>query len=125
MTAIHAIIKALPNNIIHSFGILPSYVWILFTLVITVFVLITQTYANGRQFFLKIGQWIYIGIAVVFATVAPQILQDSVYMVPRDTYAMASLPGLLLLWGIYDQTDRQQKLEKFILGIVCIYLAIQ
>lgn len=125
MTAIHAIIKALPNNIIHSFGILPSYVWILFTLVITVFVLITQTYANGRQFFLKISQWIYIGIAVVFATVAPQILQDSVYMVPRDTYAMASLPGLLLLWGIYDQTDRQQKLEKFILGIVCIYLAIQ
>lgn len=74
----------------------------------------------------KIGGIIYIIAGTIISCVMPQLLQntESIWMVPRTVYALASLIGVMILF-LYSNFKVEKRLENLIIIISVLYIATQ
>ena len=122
------IIQNLPNILISTHGIVPKYLFFIFIcLIILVYIIkCINEKLNVKIILLDILKYIYVGCAIVFATVAPQALQNEVYMVPRDTYAAASMAGIFILcMNVFNKNDSSKIYNNIIIGMSMIFIIIQ
>lgn len=110
--------------LINTYNILPKYVFmvaITFILLVIIYKSIKEK-NNKKQKMLKIAGAFYIILGIFFATVAPQILQDtnSIWFVARSSYPMAAVIGILLLY-LCSKFDINT-IEKYIIIIFIVIL---
>lgn len=111
------------NLLINTYGILPKYLFIGFIFAIVIFIiykLIVSKEENATTKILKLSGAFYILAGTLFATIAPQILQntDSIWFVARSSYPMASVIGILLIY-VFLYLD-VKNIEKNIIIIISV-----
>lgn len=88
--------------LINTYDILPKYLFVVVILIIVGIIIYKAIKSNNntKQKILRISGAFYIIVGTLFATVAPQMLQDtdSIWFVARSSYSMAAIIGLLLLY---------------------------
>ena len=127
MDSITLIISSIKSIFVNSFGIMPKYVFLASLAIVAIVYLYCciKNKDTWKEFCYNIFKYIYVVVAVIFATVAPQLLQNTVYMVPRDTYTMASLLGITILLA-YTILKKDSKLMNYAVIIVAsVFIAIQ
>lgn len=130
------IIQGIKDLMINSYDLFPKYVFILAILAVIVFAIYKllrskTTLARDMQTvrkekLIKGLAIVYIIAGTLFATVAPQILQntDSIWFVARSSYPMASVIGILLIY-ILSNFEVNNIEKNIIITTSCIYMIIQ
>lgn len=122
------IIQNLPNILISTHGIIPKYLFFIFICLILLVYIIRciREKLDVKIILLNILKYAYVGLAIIFATVAPQALQNEVYMVPRDTYAAASMAGIFILcMSVFNKNENTKIYDNILIGISVIFIFIQ
>lgn len=101
--SVQKIIEGTKNLLINTYDLFPKYLFSICILGIILFAIykaILSQEGEIKEKLLKISGLIYILVGTLFATVAPQILQntDSIWFVARSSYPMASVIGILLIY---------------------------
>ena len=125
--SISLLMSSLKKVFINSFGIIPAGMFIFVFIAFTVIYIYScwQNKENGNIFAYNVFKYFYVTIAVIFATVAPQLLQDTVYMAPRDTYTLASLLGIIVLLA-YTILQKDNKIIDYaVIAITVIFIFVQ
>lgn len=126
--SIQKVLDGSKNMIIHTYNILPKYVFAISILVVFVIIIYKSIRDNVtvKQKILKILGAIYIIAGAFLATVAPQLLQDtaSIWFVARSSYPMAAVIGILLIYTCIE-FDISKILAKSIIVLSVLFLIIQ
>ena len=94
---IKSILKTTLDIFKNTFDILPQYLF-LGLLLITCIVFVIKIFRNREgKIGLNIFALIYVIIATILSTVAPQIMQAYVYMVPRNTFSLGAILAIVLI----------------------------
>ena len=124
---IKAIINQIPS-MLHSFYILPGITFIisiicaLLLLLFSVFV-----YVKKKRILILLGA-IYAMIVNFMGTIAPQLLQntESVWLVPRATYAFGATIGIIILYSYLNTNIEDNiKFNKLIYILIVPFMFIQ
>ena len=118
------------KNMIHSYGIMPKYIFMEFLMLIIVYILykILINRDSLKTKILNMCSILYIIFGTLVITVLPQIMQNtnSIWMVARSTYAFASLPGILLLHLFVNINEEQIiKMDKIIVLVSLLFIVAQ
>lgn len=124
LLSIKIIFPQIKNMLIKSYNILPQYFFLFFCIVILIITI--YSCIKKRTILLSSFSLIYILLALLCITIAPQIMQNpsSVWLVPRSTYVFASLPGILLIF-LSLNFKINLKTNKLILIFLSIFLIVQ
>lgn len=111
-----------------TYGILPKYLLILliaFTIILIIYQIVIKK-DDIKYKILDILKVIYIIAGTLFATIAPQIMQntDSIWLVARSTYSYAALYGILVLY-LFMNYKINKKVEYITIILSLILLVIQ
>lgn len=126
--SITKVLNGTRNMLTETYGLLPENLFLIITCIILVAISYKAIKCKSTicQKILKISGAIYIISGTIFATVAPQILQDtnSIWFVARSSYPFASIIGLLLLY-LCSKFDIN-KIEKIIIiTLIISFIIIQ
>ncbi len=113
-----------------TYQIIPKYVFFIALSIMILFLIITiftkkDNKKNKAIIVLKI---LYIILATYIVTVFPQILQstDAIGFAPRNTYAFASLIGIIVLYTFLLQGDSKKSVITYTsVAILILYLIFQ
>ena len=127
--SIRKICTSTKSMILGTYNMLPKYlfailVFAIFCVIVYQIIIQKNSIKNKTIEILKV---IYIIIAVIFASIAPQIMQntDSIWFVARSTYSYASLFGVLMLY-LFTNFENIKKLNmNFLITISLILLVVQ
>ena len=127
--SIRKICTSTKSMILGTYNMLPKYlfailVFAIFCVIVYQIIIQKSSIKNKTIEILKV---IYIIIAVIFASIAPQIMQntDSIWFVARSTYSYASLFGVLMLY-LFTNFENIKKLNmNFLITISLILLVVQ
>ena len=111
-----SIIKMLQGTkrmLVNTYDLLPKYVFIII-IAILLGIIIYQALKkkiSSKKKILEILGAFYVIAGTLFATVAPQILQDtsSIWFVARSSYSMAAIIGLLTMYAFMKDTCKNEK----------------
>ncbi len=123
------IIKDLKNIILNSFYILPKFTYLGFVVLIFIIFVIKLIMEKSKEknipsIFLNIFFFCYIVCATLFASAMPQVLQNYVYIVPRNMYAFGAMPAILILF-MYKRVNIGKVLNKLIPILGVIFLIVE
>lgn len=125
---IKAIINQIPS-MLHSFYILPGVTFIISILCVFLLLLFSVfVYTKKKKKLLILLGAIYAIIVNFMGTIAPQLLQntESVWLVPRATYAFGATIGIIILYS-YLNTNIQDniKINKLLCILIIPFMFIQ
>lgn len=126
-----SIIKMLQGTkrmVINTYDLLPKYVFMILIAVllgIIIYQAIKKKISSKKKILEILGAC-YLIAGTLFATVAPQILQDtsSIWFVARSSYTMASIIGLLTMY-IFMKTQIHVKMKNMLIVILLAFLLLQ
>ena len=126
-----SIIKMLQGTkrmLVNTYDLLPKYVFIII-IAILLGIIIYQALKkkiSSKKKILEILGAFYVIAGTLFATVAPQILQDtsSIWFVARSSYSMAAIIGLLTMYA-FMKTKIHAKMRNSIVIILVAFLLLQ
>lgn len=126
--SISKIIEETNKMFIDTYNLLPQYLFIsaiAILLGIIIYKAIIQK-SEVNEKILKILGAIYLIVGTLFATVAPQILQDtsSIWFVARSSYSMAAIIGILTLY-LFIKFDINRIEKNSIIILLILFLIIQ
>lgn len=111
-----------------SYGLLPEYVFSFSMIGIVVFILykIIKQKCSSKEKTLKLLSVIYIIGISLLVTIAPQLCQstESIWLVPRSSYPLASVIGVLILY-LFVNFDIKNAMKNIIGVLFVIFLSIQ
>lgn len=114
-------------SMLDAFYILPKYVFIIvISIVFLLCIVLIIKYSTNKV--IKILGILYIIIATLLATLAPQLLQNtkSVWLVARSTYAFGSIAGIMLLYMFINTNLKISiKTHKVIIIFSILFLLVQ
>lgn len=125
------------QELFELYRILPKYTLLIVLSILTIITLIFLVLNKNKSIkakILKIFGLVYVILAILVVTLAPQLLQNtaSIWFTPRSSYPFATIIGIFILYillNIEDKSIDNKKLEyitniSFIL-IIIVILAIQ
>ncbi len=122
--------NGLADVVVHSFGVLPDFVYALVTGLVLVLVILYLGWTSEapRQSGKLVWELLtlpYLVAGSLAVTMAPHmgIASDMVWVAPRNVYAAGGLPGLLLLYLLLRREIPRRTATILTVGI-CMYLAI-
>lgn len=122
------IIKNIINIFVSTWQIMPKLIFSGFIVMIIVIIIYKafKQKRNTSEFIISICGIIYIIAGTVLTCIMPQLLQDteSIWMVPRAMYALASLIGVMLVL-LYTNFKVSKKLETLLVLVSILYISIQ
>lgn len=126
--SISKIIQGTNNMLTTTYGLLPNYLF-LTVMAILLGVIIFKSIRldkNTKEKILSILGAFYLIIITLFATVAPQLLQDTnqIWFVARSSYPMAAIIGILLEY-LFMKFDIKSITKNILICILTIFLIIQ
>lgn len=130
LESIQKIIEGTKTLLINTYNFFPKYLFFICILGILIFVIYKAIKSKEEKEvkgkLLKIAGAMYIIAGTLFATVAPQILQntDSIWFVARSSYPMASVIGILLIY-LFNNFKVNNTEKKIIICFSCIFMLIQ
>lgn len=111
-----------------SYGLLPKYTFSIgiVILVATAIYKIIKDKLTLKQSALVIGSLLYIILVATLVTVAPQLCQatESIWFVPRSSYPVAALIGILMLY-LFTNFEIKDKLKNFVAAVGIVLLSMQ
>lgn len=127
--SIQKIIDGTKSLLVNTYDLFPKYLFSICILGIILFAIykaIVSKEENAKGKLLKITGIFYILAGTLFATVAPQILQntDSIWFVARSSYPMASVIGILLIY-IFNNFNIKNIEKNAIIIFSSIFMIIQ
>ena len=126
--SIAKVIDGTKRMLVNSYDLLPKYLF-LAVIVILLGIIIYKTIresSSAKAKSLKILGAFYLMAGTLFATVAPQILQDtnSIWFVARSSYPMAAIIGILGLY-LFSKLDIKEVVKNIVICIFILFLLIQ
>jgi len=127
-SAINKIFESIRNMIIETYSIIPKYVFIvafgLIILYITIYIIKSKNTITAK--IIKSLSVVYIILGVFISTMMPHIMQNTsaIWFVPRSTYALASILGILLLY-FYINFESYNTISKIVSIIIILFLIVQ
>ncbi len=126
--SLRKIFVGLKELYIRSFDILPKYFFlsiIIISIIIFIISIIIDK-SKGSYKLLSILKLIYIIIMLNIFTILPQLIikTDSIWMVARSSYAIASIIGIIIIHLLYE-VKCNKIINNFIILILIFYLGIQ
>lgn len=123
------VIQGVKNLFINTYNLFPQYAFILIIFAIiafTIYKLLRDKEENNKTKILKVLGIIYILCGTIFATIAPQVLQntDSIWFVARSSYPAASVIGIMLIY-IFSNFRITNTEKNIIIVTACIYMIVQ
>ena len=122
-----SVFAGIKNALINSFEIIPPYVFLGFIILIGIIFIVKlflEKDKNISKILVNIFYGLYIIVAIIFASSAPQILQAFVYMVPRNMYPFGAMIAVLLIL-MYQKVKINKVLNNCIILAGIIFLSIQ
>lgn len=113
-----------------SYGLMPEYLFFIIIVILSLFIIykIFLGEKNNKEKIYGVLELIYIIGVTVLVTVVPQLCQStsSIWFVPRSSYSIASLIGILLLYLFinYEVKNGQKILLKIVFYILLIIQVI-
>ena len=122
------ILQGTKRMLVNTYDLLPKYVFIIMIMIllgIIIYQAIKKKISSKKKI-LEISGAFYLIAGTLFATVAPQILQDtsSIWFVARSSYSMAAIIGLLVMY-VFMKTEIHIKMKNGILFILVAFLLLQ
>lgn len=121
-----SIVKTILDIMKNTFDILPHYLFfgILLAICIVFMIKVFERKESKIKIGLNIFSLIYVILATILATVAPQIMQSYVYMVPRNVFSLGAILAIVLI--LTYQRVKMGKIANtcIILGSI-LFLCIQ
>lgn len=116
------------KSMFNTYGILPKGMFLVLLLGLTV-IAISLIFVNKEKVskkIIKILGLVYVIIATVGITLAPQIMQNtaSIWFVPRSTYSFATILGIVAMYMILNIKEYKIKNKVEIIKISIIIIAI-
>jgi hypothetical protein len=128
LLSIKKVISGLENTLINSYDLLPKYLFVSFlcATILMVFIKIIMSKKCSKSKLYNFFGLVYICVGVPVITVLPQLMVgiDYIWLVPRSTYAIASLIGILIMF-LYFNFEVNKKVEISIIFISLLYILIQ
>lgn len=96
------ILKNTKDMLIDTYNILPKYFFLIIVIIMIIFVVISVIIKKDKkEIFINLLKLSYIILGVYIVTIFPQIMQStaSIGFAPRNTYAFASILGILFLYN--------------------------
>jgi hypothetical protein len=126
--SINKIVTGMYSLFINTFQIIPKYcfIGILGILGIIALIVIVKSKTTTKHKILVVLGGIYVVIGTVVVCSFPHMLEatQSIWIVARSNYAIASLIGIVLLY-MYMNLDINKMLEKIFVVIVIVYFVLQ
>lgn len=126
--SIKKMIKGIKDMIFGTYQLFPKYLFAIMLSILIIFIVykVIKKQEQTKTKILKVLGIGYIIAGTVFATVIPQIMQDteSIWFVARSTYSGASLIGILMLYALENIEIKKVQLNAIMI-ISCIILSIQ
>ena len=111
-----------------TYTILPKFFWLAFIGIELILLLkyILEQKEQGKQKLITIAGIGVLLLGSMVTTVFPQFLQstDEIWFVPRSTYAIASLVGILMLYLVMN-FKTSKKMQVFFLSLFVLLLAME
>lgn len=115
------ILIAMKEMCIGTYGILPKYFYLVIIVIISIVIFVHIIKEKDELGFLK---YLYIIAAILFASLMPQVMQSTVYVVPRNAYAFASTFGMLMMF-LYLNYNVKTNLKNMSIAVSILLLIIQ
>lgn len=117
------------NMIISTYGILPKYLLMSLILLVVIGIIyqIVRQKKTVKLKILDISKVIYIIAGTLFATVAPQLMQntDSIWFVSRSTYSYAALYGILVCYLFMNhKPSKRMETITFLFSVVLLIIQL-
>lgn len=127
--SIQKVIQGVKTLVISTYNLFPKCLFLLTFLAIVLFGIYKLTKNKEEKLktkLIKIFEMLYILLGTLFATIAPQMLQntESIWFVARSSYPMASVVGILLIY-IFNNFDEKRIEENIIIGLASVYMVVQ
>lgn len=128
LESIQKVIAGTKTMIYNTYGLLPRGLFIvaIFVLVVAIIYKAIRKQSKPTEKVLEILGVVYLICGTLFATIAPQMMQDtnSIWFVARSTYSMAAIVGLLALYLFmrYELTNLER---NSIVVLAIIFLIVQ
>lgn len=109
--------------LVDTYDLLPHYLFL--TMIIILLGVIIYKAIKEKKV-VAIGSAFYILVGTLFATVAPQILQDTnaIWFVARSSYPMAAILGMLM-WYLGTEFELKNIVKNIIIMVSILFLMIQ
>ena len=126
--SIAKVIDGTKRMLVNSYDLLPKYVFLAIIVIILGIIIYKaiRENSNAKEKSLKILGAFYLIAGTLFATVAPQMLQDtnSIWFVARSSYPMAAIIGILGLY-LFSKFDIKEVVNDIVICICIVFLLIQ
>ena len=126
--SIAKVIDGTKRMLVDSYDLLPKYVFLAVIVIILGIIIYKAIRENisTKEKSLKILGAFYLMAGTLFATVAPQMLQDtnSIWFVARSSYPMAAIIGILGLY-LFSKFDIKEIVKDIVICICIVFLLIQ
>ena len=126
--SIAKVIDGTKRMLVNSYDLLPKYVFLAIIVIILGIIIYKAIRENisTKEKALKILSAFYLMAGTLFATVAPQMLQDtnSIWFVARSSYPMAAIIGILGLY-LFSKFDIKEVVKDIVICICIVFLLIQ
>ena len=126
--SIAKVIDGTKRMLVNSYDLLPKYVFLAIIVIILGIIIYKAIRENisTKEKALKILSAFYLMAGTLFATVAPQMLQDtnSIWFVARSSYPMAAIIGILGLY-LFSKFDIKEIVKDIVICICIVFLLIQ
>ena len=122
------VIDGTKRMLVNSYDLLPKYLFLAVIVIILGIIIYKAIRENNdiKEKTLKILGAFYLIAGTLFATVAPQMLQDtnSIWFVARSSYPMAAIIGILGLY-LFSKFDIKEIVKDIVICIFIVFLLIQ
>ena len=126
--SIAKVIDGTKRMLVDSYDLLPQYLFLVVIVIILGIIICKAIRENisTKEKSLKILSAFYLIAGTLFATVAPQMLQDtnSIWFVARSSYPMAAIIGILGLY-LFSKFDIKEVVKDIVICICIVFLLIQ
>ena len=126
--SIAKVIDGTKRMLVDSYDLLPQYLFLVVIVIILGIIICKAIRENisTKEKSLKILSAFYLIAGTLFATVAPQMLQDtnSIWFVARSSYPMAAIIGILGLY-LFSKFDIKEVVNDIVICIFIVFLLIQ
>ena len=128
MDSMKKILDGTKNMFIGTYQLFPKYLFLVIIVLLIgymIYKIIKKQETKNKKVLQILGIG-YIILGATFVTIAPQLLQntESIWFVSRNTYAIASIIGILLAYAMILFEIKPKEI-KIIIAISCIILVIQ
>ena len=126
--SIKKVIVGIKRMVVDSYDLLPQYLFLAIIVIVLGIIIYKAIRENSsiKEKILKILGAFYLIAGTLFATVAPQMLQDtnSIWFVARSSYPMAAIIGILVLY-LFTKFDIKKITKNIVIAILIVFLLIQ